>query len=194
MNRYERDLRNMDCPLPVIETKKLSDSIEEGEMVITVNSETARENLKRFAASNNLEIDILDHSPEYIITLIKKSGLAGKKDKEGKGYVVLFASDKMGHGDDELGSILVKGYVYSLTELDYKPETIIFYNSAAKLTCEGSPVIEDLLTLSEMGIRILTCGTCLKHFGIEDKLRVGEVSNMYTIAETLAMADKVVKP
>ena len=43
-------------------------------------------------------------------------------------------------------------------------------------------------------MEILTCGTCLNYYGLTDKLRVGEVTNMYTIAEKLLGADLVVKP
>lgn len=39
--------------------------------------------------------------------------------------------------------------------------------------------------MEEEGVEILTCGTCLKHYGLMDKLQVGKVTDMYTIAERM---------
>jgi intracellular sulfur oxidation DsrE/DsrF family protein len=80
-----------------------------------------------------------------------------------------------------------------LSEVAPVPDTIIFFNSGVKLVVEGSPVLEDLQALSEHGIEILVCGTCLGYYEIVDQLAVGEVSNMYTIAETMLGAGKVVQ-
>ena len=57
---------------------------------------------------------------------------------------------------------------------------------------EGSQVLEDLQALRERGMEILVCGTCLGHYELKEKIVVGEVSNMYTIAETMLGAGKVV--
>ena len=111
-----------------------------------------------------------------------------------KNTVVVIASDKMGEGEDELGKVLIKGYIYALTQLETLPKTILFYNKGAYLTCEGSASLEDLKSLEAQGVEILTCGTCLNYYGITEKLQVGTVTNMYVIAETMAKADKVVKP
>ncbi|MBD9157712.1 MAG: sulfurtransferase-like selenium metabolism protein YedF, partial [Lachnospiraceae bacterium] len=99
-----------------------------------------------------------------------------------------------GEGDPELGRLLMKGYIYALTQLDTLPKTLLFYNGGAALTCEGSASLEDLKSLEAQGVQILTCGTCLNHYGLTDRLKVGEVTNMYVIAETMAGAAKIVKP
>ena len=44
------------------------------------------------------------------------------------------------------------------------------------------------------GCEILTCGTCLDHYGIKDQLAVGEVTNMYVIVEKMEQAVRVVRP
>lgn len=62
------------------------------------------------------------------------------------------------------------------------------------LTCEESPALEDLRSLEAQGVEILTCGTCLKYYGMEDKLKVGDVTNMYTIVEKMTGATLIVKP
>ena len=48
--------------------------------------------------------------------------------------------------------------------------------------------------LEALGVEILTCGTCLNHYGIADKLRVGQVTNMYVIAEKQMNATLVIRP
>jgi len=69
---------------------------------------------------------------------------------------------------------------------------MIFINAGVKLTVDGSPVLEDLQALEPRGVNILACGTCLGHFELKEKVAIGEISNMYTIVETLLGAGKVV--
>ena len=99
--------------------------------------------------------------------------------------VVVISSREMGQGDPALGTLLMKGFIYALTQQDVLPETILLYNGGAFLSCEGSDNLEDLKTLEAQGVEILTCGTCLNHYGIGDRLRVGSVTNMYEIAERM---------
>ena len=93
-----------------------------------------------------------------------------------------------------LGKTLLKAFVFALTQQDKLPKTILFYNGGAALTCEGSAMLEDLKALEAQGVEILTCGTCLNFYGLTEKLAVGSVTNMYTIAEKLTQAGNVVKP
>ena len=116
-----------------------------------------------------------------------------KVANSGGNTVVAIASDHMGHGNEELGKILMKSFIFALTQLEELPKTILFYNGGATLTTEGSQSLEDLKTLEAQGVEILTCGTCLDYYGIKDKLAVGTVSNMYTIVEKLNNADKIIK-
>jgi selenium metabolism protein YedF len=108
--------------------------------------------------------------------------------------VVAVSSDAMGRGSDELGQILMKGFLYALSQLEELPKALLFYNGGAHLTTEGSPSLEDLKNMEAQGVQILTCGTCLDYYGLTDKLAVGGVTNMYSIVETLAAADKVIRP
>ena len=108
--------------------------------------------------------------------------------------VVVIASDKMGEGAEELGKTLLKAFVFSLTQQDKLPKTILFYNGGAHLTVQGSDSLEDLQDMAARGVEILTCGTCLNHYGLTEQLAVGGVTNMYDIVEKLTHADLVVKP
>ena len=125
--------------------------------------------------------------------LIEAEAEAEVEVKAEAGPLVLVApGETMGRGDDELGGILIRGFFHALGQTEPRPNTVIFFNSGVKLAVEGSPVLEDLRALCDEGIELLACGTCLGHFGLKDKVAVGEVSNMYTIAETLLRAGKVV--
>ena len=115
-------------------------------------------------------------------------------DRRRRGTLVVFSSDQMGDGSEELGRILIKGFVYALTQLEELPEAVICYNGGAKLSCDGSLALEDLKTLEAEGVEILTCGTCLNYYGLTEKLGVGSVTNMYAIAERMTGAYRIVKP
>ena len=61
----------------------------------------------------------------------------------------------MGRGDDELGHKLMKAFIFAVTQQEELPATMLFYNGGAKLTVEGSPVLDDLKGLAEQGVRSL---------------------------------------
>ena len=51
----------------------------------------------------------------------------------------------MGEGDDALGAVLMKGFLYAISQQDELPSTILFYDGPAPiLTCEDAPTLEDL--------------------------------------------------
>ena len=106
----------------------------------------------------------------------------------------MIAADHMGEGKEDLGKVLIKGFIFALTQLEELPKTILFYNGGAKITTEGSESLEDLKTLEAQGVEIMTCGTCLDYYGLKEKLQVGTVTNMYSIVETMNNADKILRP
>lgn len=108
--------------------------------------------------------------------------------------VVVIKSEFMGDGDNELGKVLIKGFIYALSQQDELPQTMLFYNSGAKITSEGSESIEDLKALEEKGVKIFTCGTCLNYYGLTEKLCVGEATNMYEITKKMTEASLIVCP
>ncbi len=103
-----------------------------------------------------------------------------------KDLTISIGSDKMGSGDDGLGTILMKSFIYTIKETNPWPKAILLYNSAVYLACEGSQVLDDLQAMEKEGVEIIACGTCLDYFKINDKLRVGEIGNMYSIYEKMA--------
>lgn len=198
MNK-EVDARNQACPKPVIMTKKVLDEISEGVVTTIVDNEVAKENVSKLAKSLNLDYTVdKGAANEYYIHITK--GEASEKAEEAntcvpntfKDMVVLFSKDILGDGSEELGKILVKGYIYSLTESTPFPSTLLFLNGGVRLTVEDSPVLDDLKKLESEGVEILSCGTCLDFFKLKDKLAVGEVTNMYTIVEKMKNASNTI--
>ena len=106
--------------------------------------------------------------------------------------VIAVSSSGMGRGDDELGEVLVRSYLHTLTEIEPQPDVLIFLNSGVRLVVEGSAALEDLQALTGRGVRILACGTCLGHFNLKDQVTVGEISNMYAISETMISAGRLI--
>jgi len=200
MKKIEIDARGQACPKPVIMTKKELDNIKEGIVVTIVDNEVAKNNVSKLANSLGYEYKAEDISEnEYVITIIKKSEELGEEEHvETKSKdiqddkVVVFSSDTMGKGSEELGRVLIKSFIYTLTEATPYPSTLIFYNSGVFLTCEGSPVLEDLKKLEENGVEIISCGTCLDYYNLKEKLQVGQISNMYTIYEKMRNAGNII--
>jgi selenium metabolism protein YedF len=117
-----------------------------------------------------------------------------RSKKKGEQVVVYINSHLLGGGDEALGSILMKTFLKTLLDLQTKPTRLILINSGVRLASEGSEVLETLRSLSEKGVEILSCGTCLDFYGLKEKLGVGVVSNMYDIAQSLLEADRLVRP
>lgn len=186
------------CPLPVIKTKKGLAEIEQGKLEVLVDNEAAAQNIRRFAESEGCQCDVSHKEGIFHITLLKGTSQqcdpSSSRETSADKTVVVLSSDTMGVGDDELGRILMKGFIFTLTQLEALPHTILIYNSGAKLSVHGSSSLEDLITLEKAGVAVMTCGTCLNHFGIAEQLGVGEVTNMYRIVEEMRDATRILRP
>jgi selenium metabolism protein YedF len=119
----------------------------------------------------------------------KRSKAAGGAKK---GPVVLITADSMGRGEEELGRMLIKGFVFSLTQLKPLPEAVIFLNGGARLTTEGANTVPDLKTLEEKGTGIFTCGTCANYYKLTEALAVGSIVDMMKIVTRLGKASAVI--
>lgn len=194
--RIEVDARGLDCPKPVILTKK---EIDKGsnEIVTIVDNEIAKENVTKLISKMQFNYDIEMSEGNFFIHFTTEGQLgleeSGALKPEIDDIVIFIGSDKMGLGNDELGEVLMKGYFYTLTERTPFPKSILFVNSGVKLTCEESDVLDHIRKLEENGVEILSCGTCLDYYSLKDKLLVGGVTNMYTIVDTMHSAKNTIK-
>ncbi|WP_300350607.1 sulfurtransferase-like selenium metabolism protein YedF [Clostridium sp.] len=181
----------MACPMPVINTKKYFDSIDSGIAEVIVDNEVAKNNIFKYATGCGYIAKVREEDKNYIINIEKKENI--KEEKNEEDFVIVVTSDKFGEGNDELGTLLMKGYIYTLSENDNIPKELIFLNGGVKLTVKNSAVLESLQNLEKRGVKILSCGTCLDFYGIKEELAIGEISNMYTIVESMNNAKKVIK-
>lgn len=193
------------CPIPVVKTiKALASLVGAGTVETLVDNQVAVENLKRLAADKGCEVAVTQAAEkEWHVVFTAPEGVeVASEDADDaqcyipaiKNLVIQVSSDAMGDGSDELGRNLMKAFIFAVTQQDELPATMLFYNGGARLTCEGSPALDDLKSLASQGVEILTCGTCLNHFGIVDTLAVGEVTNMYVICQKLEQASLIVRP
>lgn len=203
------------CPIPVVKTKKAIEKLEKPDTVETlVDNEIAVENLKKMASqmgfavsdskinsgySVKITVDDIDkiNDNKMSATNSIKTGaddMVSCNIKNSGEKVVVIKSEFMGDGDNELGKVLIKGFIYALSQQDELPQTMLFYNGGAKITSEGSESIEDLKALEEKGVKIFTCGTCLNYYGLTEKLCVGEATNMYEITKKMTEASLIVCP
>ena len=193
------------CPIPVIKMKKaLRELASPGELEVLVDNGIAAENVRSAAVSLGAAAQIQQLGDKaYRVAIAKGQPAAEDSGDAGCGcslmapkgsLVVVISSDKMGSGNDQLGAVLMKGFLYAVSQLEELPDKIIFYNGGVTFTTEGSEALADLRAMEEGGVELLSCGTCLDYYGMKDKLAVGSVTNMYTIAEALAQADRVIRP
>ena len=193
------------CPIPVVKAARaLREMTEPGTLEVRVDNEIAVQNLTRMAAGHKLaaKSEKLGEG-EFVVAMevtspigeapLEEPPLACAPDQRGS-LVVAVDSAVMGRGSEDLGAALMKGFLFAVGQLPELPKTMLFYNGGARLTCRGSDSLEDLRQLEAQGVEILTCGTCLNHYGLTEELAVGSVTNMYAIVEKLAGAGRVVKP
>lgn len=190
------DCRGLSCPQPVIETKQALEKTDR--VTIIVDNTASRDNVARFGESQGGRVTIDEKRDGVYITIEKgKQGKPRAKAQSSKipaqgAIVVVLPSNQMGRGEEELGHILIRAFLHTLTETADRPDTMIFLNTGVKLTVEGSVLLEDLQALEKKGVEILICGTCLDYFNLKEKIAVGQVSNLYTIAETMLAAGRLV--
>jgi selenium metabolism protein YedF len=191
----EIDCRGLDCPAPVIATKKGIEEHSGSSFRVLLDKGAARENVLRFCASKRCTVfeEMGDENTSLTITCQLEPSVNECFDNSLLSKVILISSDKLGSGSDELGKLLMKNFIITLLELQKQPEKIIFVNSGVLLTSAGSELLEPLTKLSNAGVEILSCGICLDYYGIREKLAAGAVSNMYTIAESMLLSGDTIK-
>lgn len=197
------DTRGHPCPTPLIMAKKGLDEINGGdEFAIMTDNETSFNNLMSYLKDAGANPTSKQLRESYLIS--GKKALVDKNvdveaycevpGQPSNKYVVAIKSQKMGEGSDELGAILMRGFINALTEADVKPTHIVLYNSGVNLTAEGTDTADTLQKLEDIGVTVLVCGTCVDYYQLKGKIKVGMVSNMYQITNILAKTGHIVYP
>jgi selenium metabolism protein YedF len=184
------DCRGLACPEPVINTKKSLELLENDSILeVLVDSNASRENVIRFATNEGLSVsDEITEDGSIKITIVKGFACeiaAPVEDEKFLNKVLFIKDDKV--GDNELGAMLIVGFLKTILELPKLPKTILCVNKAVLLTTApaDSDIINILKTLEEKGVEIYSCGICLDFYGVADELKVGMVGNAYGTVEAL---------
>ncbi len=185
------DARGLACPEPVIMTKKALESQQVDEVLAIVDNRAALENISRMVKTMNLGSMVEEQDGLFYISITKEDMVPQKQGLKA-GAVVVVKGNVLGQGDDQLGGILMKSFMYTLTQMEGELQTLIFINSGVMLTTSGSELLDHIKNLANGGVEVLSCGTCLDFYGLADKLEVGRVTNMYTIAEEMFHARKLI--
>lgn len=194
----EIDVRGLACPQPVIRTREALAEIIEGTITVLVDNLESKENVRRFAESQGCEVVVLEREGIFCLDITKRHPPGeggGKTDVEVHlrgGDVVCITTDRFGTGSKELGKVLMKAFLNTLWDYRPRPAKLLFINAGVMLTTGGSEVLETLELLEREGVEIFSCGTCLGYYGIKEKLKVGKVTNMYEIVDTLLSGGRVI--
>jgi len=192
----------MEARKALTETKAL-------EVTVLVDTEAPAENVARMARAMGCDVMFQDEGGHIAVRLSRgadqaalAASLRGAPPSREvpdtcsapQNVAVFFASATIGHGDDDLGRLLMVAFVKTLKSLSPKPRALLFMNGGVKLAAEGSELTEALRELEAAGAELLVCGTCLDFFHLKERLAVGKISNMFEIASRLVAADHVVRP
>ena len=191
------DAKGKNCPMPVIMAKK---EIDAGVKFfeIEVDNKIAVENLKKLANSQGFTTTVSENDGNFKVDFSNgceecEEVLAKVEGKKPLGNWSIFVNKEIiGAGDEKLGESLMKMFIYTISEGDDLPKSILFMNGGVKVPTLNEQAIEHLKVLEDKGVELLVCGACLNFYGLEEKLQVGKISNMYDITNAMKESSKVI--
>jgi selenium metabolism protein YedF len=194
----ELDCRALACPAPVLHTKQVLENENPAVIKVIVDNEAAQQNVTRFLEHQNFQVTVDKVGSDFHVSG-KRAGEATAPKKKAeepdtahKKIMVMVGTNCMGRGDDELGAKLMVNFLKTLKEMEPDLWRLVFVNNGVKMTVEGSDVLPVLKDLAGDGVYILVCGTCLNHFNLLEKKKVGETTNMLDIVTAMQLADSVI--
>ena len=193
------DARGKACPMPVVMTEEALKKINEGTIDVLVDNEESALNVAGYAAQQGLFAETRKEGKDWMVKVVKgyackpraESGVPDAELQEKKTLLLIVGTDSLGK-DEDLGRKLMKGFFETMKVYKQLPHTIFFVNAGVKLTTvneETAPLLKDI---ENMGVEVYSCGTCLKHYDLEAKLKVGHRGTTNHIVEGMQDFDKVV--
>ena len=196
------DMRGHPCPIPVVNARKSLAEEDAKGVIVLVDNIVAVQNIEKMAKGTGYGFSYEEEGAFYRVIITKDTDQSQAFDEpsespiakgnETSGPLVLITSDSMGRGSEELGRILIKGFIFSLTQLIPPPEAIVFLNSGVRLAMEGANTVPDLKELEKNGSKICVCGTCANYFELTGSLAVGSIVDMMFITNRLAKASGII--
>ncbi|MEN8204119.1 MAG: sulfurtransferase-like selenium metabolism protein YedF [Bacteroidota bacterium] len=197
------DTKGYLCPQPLIMVKEGLLKMAAGEKVcIYTDNDTSLKNLLSYLKDQGVEPEVSSKGKVHTLVAVRPDESVILTEPAAycetglnfNDYVVCIRGELMGDGDPELGKVLMETFVDNLKLQEQLPTHVVLYNGGVKLAMKQSPVCSSLSELEEMGTRIMLCGYCIDHYGLQYDIGVGMISNMVVITETLASAGHVVNP
>lgn len=207
MNEPTVDCREMPCPQPIIQVRRLVEAVSPERFQVIVDNDPAVENVSRFLASRGYATTCAAEASLWRITAARGlEASAGTVPPEesapvprhtssegGRRTLVLIITPVFGSGDDTLGIRLMKNFLATLPEFGDELWRLVLLNGGVCLAAADSPVIGELQALERAGVSILVCGACLEHFNLLEKKAVGQTTNMLDVVTSLQLAEKIVR-
>jgi len=197
------DTKGLRCPQPLIMLKEALQDLQEGDKItVYTDNDTSLKNMVTYLKDQGVKPELSTKGSVHTIITGKPEGNLSDTDPAGycetgipvNEYVVCIKSEYMGEGDPELGRVLMETFVDNLKLQEQLPTHVVLYNGGVKLAMKQSQVCASLSELEEMGTRIMLCGSCIDHYGLQYDIGVGMISNMVVITETMAMAGHIIYP
>lgn len=194
----EIDARGLACPAPVLHTKAALQKESPKSVRVVVDNAASQHNVQRFLESQGFQTAMEQDGSDYVVIGNCDSMSSAQPQPtpelpgDAKKIMVMCATDRLGFGDDALGLKLMANFLRTLKEMGDDLWRLVLVNNGVKLTIEGSEVLADLKAYESAGLKILVCGTCLDHFNLLEKKRVGETTNMLDIVTAMQLANKVI--
>ena len=198
----ELDCRGLNCPEPVMRVRDLLAQESVREIAVKVDNDAALQNVYRFLEHQGFLVSVNRQGNAPVVSgtrsgdapapappdaPVTAAGRVGKRK-----IMVLVTSKHLGHGDDELGDMLLFNFLKTLKEMGPDLWRIAFVNSGVTFVAEGSDALPVLQELSDAGVAIAACGVCLAFYHLIDSVQVGEVTNMLEIVTAMKEADSVI--
>jgi selenium metabolism protein YedF len=195
----EIDARGLACPAPVLQTKAALQEESPNGVRVVVDNAASQQNVQRFLESQGFQTTLEQVGADYVVIGNCDSMPSVQPQPEVEAFTATpkrswscAPQTGLGFGDDKLGLKLMVNFLRTLKEMGDELWRLVFVNNGVKLTINGSDVLEDLKAYESAGLKILVCGTCLDHFNLLEKKRVGETTNMLDIVTAMQLADKVI--
>ncbi len=191
------DARGKACPGPVMMADDALSKMQEGIVEIIVDNEEASLNLRGYAAQNGMAAEQSREGRDWKVKIVKGyacapgAGSVAPILSEKKSLMLIVGTDTLGK-EEELGRLLMKGFFETMKVTKQLPHTIFFLNAGVRLTTTNAETVPILKDIEAMGVEIYSCGTCLKHYGLESELKAGRRGTTNHVVEGLQDFEKVV--
>jgi len=107
---------------------------------------------------------------------------------------VILRSERLGEGDLELGSRLMKEFLQALLACPEPPQALLCYHSAVLLALEDSPVQDAMRQLEARGCEILVCASSLAALAGSRQLAAGRSATLAELVERMCKARQTLWP